>query len=187
MKRPFGVTIIAVLLLIQGVVLAAVAAIVLILKASPGAAYARLPLVFTIGGLTVTDWLAAVLAGALGIFIVVSAIAVLRLRPWAWFVAMVVQGWTLATLLFNYFTHGQTSYSTLILGVVIVFYLNSRSVRRTFDLARTREAGALTEPPATTAALPAADAGTSVEGQTVLTEITNPIGGEHRRRSSDDG
>lgn len=139
MKRPLGVTLMGVLLLVQGLFLIALALAITNLMISSERASEQQLLVVDIATFTVSDWLLAVALGMLGIFIVISGIGVLRLRQWAWLVAMILQGWTLAVVLFDYFTRGTSSYFTMLLGVIIVFYLNSRGVRQTFDLAHTHE------------------------------------------------
>jgi hypothetical protein len=86
--------------------------------------------------------------GVLGFFSAAAGIGVLRLLPWAWFGALALQGWTLATLLLSYFVRGQGGYLSMLLGVIIVFYLNTRTVRDTFDLAQRRAAPEEGMPPA---------------------------------------
>jgi hypothetical protein len=115
-------------------------------------------------GLAAEDLISAALVGGLGLFIVLSGIGILRLHPWAWLVAMALQGWTLAVFLLDYFTRGQSSYSTALLSVIIVFYLNSRTIRRAFDLVRRREAMSARpplEPPNAMAAEPEIPAGSA--------------------------
>ena len=70
----------------------------------------------------------------------------LRLRPWAWLVAMLLQGVTLATNLFYYFVQGQLFALALLLAIIIVFYLNSRTIRHVFEAAEHRAAIATTDP-----------------------------------------
>lgn len=150
MKRPFGVIIVGILLLIEGLFLVALGLAVIFLQAIPSARVRRQLFAFDFTRLTVADWLSAVLLAALGIFIVLSGVGVLRLRVWAWLVAMALQGWTLAIFLISYFTHGQSSYLSVILSVVIVFYLNSRTVRRTFDLIGRHTSTGAAKPPTIT-------------------------------------
>ena len=144
MKRPFGVIIIGTLLLVQGLFLAASASAVIFLNVTPGAGQLQRPPVLDFAGLSARDGTSAILVATLGVFIVISGVGVLRLRSWAWLAAMTLQGWTLAVFLLGELTRGRSSYSTAIISVVIVFYLNSRTVRQTFDLVRTREAAEVT-------------------------------------------
>jgi hypothetical protein len=138
MKRPFGVTIIGALLLLQGLVLVVSVAVGVWLRITHQGDGQQTTIVIAFGGFMLYEWPAVVVGGALGVFSVAAGIGVLRLHPWAWFVAMVLQGWTLATLLVDYFIRGGGSYLNMLLAATIVFYLNTRSVRETFDLARSR-------------------------------------------------
>lgn len=140
MKRQFGVALIGCLLLVQGAVLMvelAANAWLLGTHRSPGS---WPEIAVNIAGHRLNEWLSAIVVGVLGIVSMAVGIGILRLRPLAWFVAMVLQGWTLATLLLDYFIRGQGNYASMLLAVVIVFYLNTRVVRETFDLARSRSA-----------------------------------------------
>jgi hypothetical protein len=149
MKRPFGVTLIGILLLVQGLFIVAQVVVLTIPRSLSLPVVGRTTIAYNLTGLTPSDWLAAAVLGTLGIVITFSGIGILRLRAWAWLAAMALQGWTLAVLLFHYVTSGRSSYATMLLGVVIVFYLNSRTVRQTFDVVRNRRtAKPLGEPPA---------------------------------------
>ncbi len=150
-KRPFGVALVGVLLLVQGLFLVVLASAVIFLKTTLGGGLSGPLLAIDVTRLTVDDLLTAVVAGALGLFIALSGVGVLRLFPWAWLVAMALQGWTLALFLLDYFIRGPNRYGNypgVFLSVVIVFYLNSRTVRHTFDLVRRRESSAPPAPPA---------------------------------------
>lgn len=152
-KRPFGVTLVGVLLLVQGFILALAASTVIYLNTTLESDSIRKLLAISHITFTVTTLFSTVLIGVIGVFIVLSAIGMLRLRPWAWLAAMALQGWTLALFLIDYFTDGLSSnanYLNALLSVVIVFYLNSRTVRHAFDLARHRESGLAAVPPVIT-------------------------------------
>jgi hypothetical protein len=164
MKRPFGVTIIGVLLLAQGLYLVALPLAVIFLGALPGANSFRPPSVFDFAGLSLSEGFPAIFIGALGVFIVASGIGVLRLRPFSWLAAMALQGWTLLVFLLGGVSRGGSSYPAALLSVIIVFYLNSRSVRRTFDLVRDREASATGGEPAVSRAGTAAEPGAMRRG-----------------------
>jgi hypothetical protein len=148
MKRPFGVTVIGILLLAQGLYLVVLPLAAVFLKALPGADSFRPPLVFDFAGLSTSAGFSAIFIGALGVFILASGIGVLRLHPFSWLAAMALQGWTLLAFLLGGVSRGGSSYPAVLLSLVIVFYLNSRSVRRTFDLVRDREASATAGGPA---------------------------------------
>src|SRR5258705_6723331 len=136
MKRPFGVTIIGILLLLQGLSLLVTVASAAWVQLTHEGSDLQSTLAVNLGGFTLNEWLSAAVMGVLGLFSAAAGIGVLRLLPWAWFGAMALQGWTLATLLLNYFVRGGGGYPSMPLGVIIVFYLNTRSVRNTFDLAQ---------------------------------------------------
>lgn len=156
MKRPFGVTLVGVLLLVQGLFLMILAGAAFFLNATQGSAVPAPLLALDYTTLTITGVLSAMIVGALGIFIVLSGIGVLRLLSWAWLAAMALQGWTLALFLWSHFTRAQSDYSGypgVFLSVVIVFYLHSRAVRSTFDLVRRRESARAVPQPIAHAAL----------------------------------
>lgn len=138
MKRPFGVTLIGGLLLVQGAVLLVEVAADVWLLVSRGSAGPRPQIAVSIAGFTLNEWLSAIVLGALSITSVVVGVGMWRMRPLAWFLAMVLQGWTLATLLLDHFISGGGNYTSMLLAVVIVFYLNTRAVREPFDLVRSR-------------------------------------------------
>lgn len=138
-KRPFGVTVIGVLLLLQGLALIMAVATDVWLQVTQRGGGLLPAATVDLTGLTLNGWLSIAVVSALGLFSVAAGIGVWRLRPWAWLVAMALEGWTLATLLLDYFSRGRSSYLSMLLGAIIVFYLNTRTVRETFDLARRRE------------------------------------------------
>ncbi len=153
MKRPFGVTLVGVLLLVQGLFLVVLASAAIFLKITLGGGLSGPLRAIEFTRLTVDDLLSGVVVGALGVFIALSGVGVLRLFSWAWLAAMALQGWTLALFLLDYFIGSRSSYgnySGVFLSVIIVFYLNSRTVRHTFDLVRRRESTAAAVPPALT-------------------------------------
>ena len=147
MKRPFGVTLIGGLLLIQGAVLLVQVAADVWLLITQGSVGSRPQIAVNIAGLSLNEWLSAIVDGALSILSIAVGVGILRMRPLAWFLAMVLQGWTLATLLLNHFIQGGGNYASMLLAVVIVFYLNTRGVREPFDLARSRSAAGTTWSP----------------------------------------
>src|SRR5262249_12092344 len=88
MKPPFGVTLIGVLLLLQGLLLTLAAAIVLTFTVAQVADVLPPELARQGVELTGGDVLSNVAHGVIGVFSIVTSIGMLRLRPWAWFVAM---------------------------------------------------------------------------------------------------
>lgn len=59
------------------------------------------------------------------------AIALLRFKSWAWLLAMSIQCLGLLVTLVGYVTH-KPNYPSMILGVLLVFYLNQQDVRDAF-------------------------------------------------------
>lgn len=77
-------------------------------------------------------WL-AILAGILWL---AAAIGLWALQPWAWAFAMVIAGISLfeaAILMFQYFGSG-IGFAAGLLPLVLILYLNSRSVKAAFGL-----------------------------------------------------
>lgn len=114
MKRPFGVYVIALMLVLNGL---AVGLSVLLedqfdLDRSLNPAET---LKFSIGFPT--------------IFI---AFALLMLWRWAWVTTMLLTGLNLATGLYLYLD-GNPNYISMVINIFIVFYLNQREVQRAFD------------------------------------------------------
>jgi hypothetical protein len=62
-----------------------------------------------------------------------ASVGLLRLREWAWVLAMVLQGVGLADALYETYL-GQSQYVTLAAGSFVVLVLNQREVRQAFDL-----------------------------------------------------
>jgi hypothetical protein len=132
MKRPFGVTIIGALLFLQGLSLALAVAFGVTLRLNLLAGVLSPLVVGTLQQSGLSDptsigWNAAIALGA-----VATSMAMVRLRPWAWLVAMTLQGITLATELAAYL-HGHANYVTMVIGATTVFYLNTRTVRQAFE------------------------------------------------------
>lgn len=148
MKRPLGVVVIGVLMLLEGLPLGflAVAAIAMRFNALPAAippdVARQFEVVVPAGLLTMVLW------GGLGLLLLLGGIGILLLRPWAWLLAMVLQGVTLANLLYGY-SVGRQDYAGMALGALVVFYLNSRSVRLAFNLARQRTTSGASPAPTT--------------------------------------
>ena len=67
----------------------------------------------------------------LGTFTLIVAIAFWFLWDWAWMAAMTMEGLGLFVGLINYL-RDRTNYTGMLLGIVIVFYLNHGEVRQMF-------------------------------------------------------
>ena len=168
MKRPRGVIIIGCLLLLQGLVLSAVVAvfaatIFLALRH-------QLPpdLVISLKGITPLSWASVSANAVVAILSLVGGVALLLVRPWAWTLALLVQGYSLAVDLWGVF-QGRTPYLEMLVPIVIIFYLNTRSVTRFFETLRHHTIVR----PQTAPAAPNASAGTVVPvGKAVVPTLT---------------
>lgn len=67
----------------------------------------------------------------LAILGVIIAIALLGMRSWAWMAAICLQGLGLASALYGYF-RGRPNYFGMLIGILLVLYLNQREVRTAF-------------------------------------------------------
>jgi len=72
------------------------------------------------------------LAGLGGIASLVAGIGLLRLRPWAWLLAMTIEAIGLALCL-RWYLIGQPLYGPMAISSLIVLVLNQREVRQTFE------------------------------------------------------
>jgi len=77
----------------------------------------------------------AVLVAVIGLIVAGGLLSMVR---WAWPLALFVLSVQLAVGLWAYY-HGHPNYITLALGVVAIFYLNWRDVRRAFGYLKVRE------------------------------------------------
>jgi hypothetical protein len=136
-RRPRSVTIAGWLIVLQGLGLLGVVGTALVLR-------------FTGDGGLLPAWMATRvpigrqvdLVLALGQLVLVAAMlvsgyGVLRLRRWAWPLAMIVQGLNLALLLYEY-ARGLEPFVEMCAGAAIVFVLNQREVQRAFSAAQHR-------------------------------------------------
>ncbi len=60
------------------------------------------------------------------------AIGLWRLQRWAWVLIIIQVGLSMLSDLWGYFS-GYSSYMTMLINVIIVFYLNQREVQRAFS------------------------------------------------------
>lgn len=182
MKRPRGVIIIGCLLLLQGLVLSAVvvvlaAAIILALRG-------QLPpdLGTSLEGITPLSWTSIGANAVVAILSLVGGVALLLVRPWAWTLALLVQGYSLAVDLWGVF-QGRTPYLEMIVPIVIIFYLNTRPVTRFFESLR----HPTSVRPHTAPATPNSNVGTVVPTLTPAPERTQadqqPVRHESARRT----
>jgi hypothetical protein len=131
-KRPFGVTIIAFLLLLNGVLaIARGAEIVYRFYEEQNGQIEPDKISERAGNLTLIERLTLPITAA-GI---VMAWGMWALRPAAWLATMTLQGLYLAAQLYDY-GQGRNVYAQLLVTVLTVFYLNQRDVKLVF---RTRD------------------------------------------------
>jgi uncharacterized membrane protein (DUF2068 family) len=74
----------------------------------------------------------------IGMMMLVAAVGMLRMRQWAWLLALIIQGTELLIGMLEHPRAGLTAVNMLI-GVLVVFYLNQRSIRMAFQVARHRQ------------------------------------------------
>jgi hypothetical protein len=79
----------------------------------------------------------ALVLGISGGVVLTAAIGLLRLRPWAWTLAMATQAWTLTVSLYDYLA-GTPEYAVMALGVLTVLLLNQQEVRVAFEASARR-------------------------------------------------
>jgi hypothetical protein len=119
-RRPFGVYAIAALLLLDAVAL---------VTAASNESMARVLefhfQVDALGHLPVLSWVGAAL-------LVAVTLGLIALQRWAWVGTMVLIGVGLAIGIWLYFA-GTPQYPNMLLNVLVVFYLNQRSVQEAFE------------------------------------------------------
>ena len=69
---------------------------------------------------------------ALALLALVVSIGLFRLKPWAWLLAMSMEGLNLTSALTAYVV-GHPEYVNMLLGIIIVMSLNQREVREAFE------------------------------------------------------
>jgi hypothetical protein len=121
-KRPFGVTMIAVILVIS----------------SPTAALGWLVQDSPFGLDEVYQQTSDVISTLFALSGIVLAVGLWRLKRWAWVGAMIWFGVEMAGSLIAW-RQGEPHYALMGLGIISVFYLNQRDVQRAFGTARHRE------------------------------------------------
>jgi uncharacterized membrane protein (DUF2068 family) len=138
MRRPFGVTIIGALVLAQGLGFSLLGSLATVVPLAAEAGLLPPAVVAALPALHMGEEIRAVGALMLGSFGLVSGIGLLRQRPWAWLMAMILQGINLTNELFSY-ARGSAIYPNMALSVLIVLYLNARDIQRAFSAAQHRD------------------------------------------------
>lgn len=160
MKRPFGITVIAILALIGGLFGLCWPILIFMGSALLG------PVFGTIGAVA-------------GIFLIVGpalqlifAYGALNLRSWAWYLGLISTGITVIGVVINLF-NGASFWSAIwgsIVPVIIFIYLLTPNVRRAFGMAPKQPAGM--QPPAPVASPASVAPPTSAESPTPVEPAT---------------
>ena len=122
-KRPFGVSVIV--LLIAAYILFMASVFYLSIKSQDSSISAQL-----VNILNPTQVL-AILAIEL-IILLAIAIGLWRLQQWAWFLLMIWVGIQMFFDLMDYF-YGHHIHASMLISVIIVFYINQREVKKAFS------------------------------------------------------
>ena len=126
-KRPFGVSVIILMIFLFSLLL------MLVFASSLGITYGK----DVTQSLELEDAPASSLMlhyGIIPFFIIAELIIIVglwRLQHWAWFLLMLQVGLSMLGDIRGYF-YGQPVYITMVINVIIVFYLNQREVQRIF-------------------------------------------------------
>jgi uncharacterized membrane protein (DUF2068 family) len=122
-KRPFGVSVIV--LLIAAYILFTVSVFYLSIKSQDSSISAQLVQIMN------PTEIRAVLVAEL-IILLAIAIGLWRLRQWAWFLLMIWVGIQMFFDLMDYF-YGHHIHASMLISVIIVFYINQREVKKAFS------------------------------------------------------
>jgi hypothetical protein len=128
-RRPRSVSILAWLHLVQSLVLLVIGAF--IFQSSSGVTIRIITAIRLIPLAVFQSMISVLVMVILAVFGVFIAIALFRLKPWAWLAAMSLQGIGLVAALYGYIT-GRPNYVGMLLGIVLVLYLNQYEVRIAF-------------------------------------------------------
>jgi hypothetical protein len=124
MKRPAGITIIAVLSFAAGIINVLQGLRVLgYVVFGPGQAFSET---------SITGWITLIL----GVVWIVVGAAFLRLDPWAWLFGVVVVGLSLIAAFLGNMSGWQLGdmFIAMIVPLVVLFYLNSHKVKEAFQM-----------------------------------------------------
>ncbi len=130
MKRPIGVWIIGILALIN--------AIFTILGAITALGVTGLAMMGKLGtegeGLGGEALIVGISSLIIGVILLVFALSFLRLRPWAWTALMIVELFVIVVAVVQFIFAGfhWSSLVTIIIPVIIVFYLTRPRIRQAF-------------------------------------------------------
>jgi hypothetical protein len=122
-KRPFGVSVIV--LMIAAYILFTASVFYLSIKSQDSSISAQLVQIMN------PTEIRAVLVAEL-IILLAIAIGLWRLRQWAWFLLMIWVGIQMFFDLMDYF-YGHHIHASMLISVIIVFYINQREVKKAFS------------------------------------------------------
>ncbi len=122
-KRPFGVIAVIVLTALSAVSSLAFATLMVLALYVPAAEV-------QMRDLKIGPWL-AVYVFAAGVVQIAIVIGLWRLKRWGWFLVMLNTGFGMFLNLWAHF-HAQPNYITMVVLVLIVFYMNQREVQQAF-------------------------------------------------------
>jgi hypothetical protein len=120
------------MLLVQGLALGVVVCIS-VANLPPLVRQLPFDLIRRLAAVSLVNWPSIGANAVVAIFALIVGVALLQLRPWAWIVAMLLEGYSLTLSLWSSW-QGYPAYAELLIAVVIVFYLNLREVRRAFEV-----------------------------------------------------
>jgi uncharacterized membrane protein (DUF2068 family) len=121
-KRPFGVSVILFMILAYALLLV----LVVFLSFKPETGTISLWLLEKVGPVQ-----SQVLSLIIIVFYLAIALGLWRLQRWAWVLLMIWQGFLLAADIWGRIS-GNPSYLTMLINVIIVFYINQREVKKAF-------------------------------------------------------
>jgi hypothetical protein len=122
-KRPFGVSVIVLLIAIY--ILFTASVFYLSIKSQDSSISAQLVQI-----MNPAEILAILIAEL--IILLAIAIGLWRLQQWAWFLLMIWVGIQMFFDLMDYF-YGHNIHASMLISVIIVFYINQREVKKAFS------------------------------------------------------
>lgn len=134
MRRPRSVTIVSILLLLYGLLLLAIAGLFAVLLLWPEVIEIERAEIRSL--LTELSQLDVVLLGGnvlIGLFLLIGGVGLLRLRGWAWLLAIIGLGVHLLILLIDYW-RGEPTYFMMLASALLCFFLNLREIKQTLGL-----------------------------------------------------
>ena len=134
MRRPRSVTFVGILLVLYGVTLVFLVGLVVLVLIQPDALEIDQ---WTLRGILaqISDFDIVLLGGQLlmGLFMTIGGFGVLRMRGWAWLMAIIALGVHLLILLINY-VRGTPSYWEMLFSATMIFLVNLQEVHQTLGL-----------------------------------------------------